>query len=147
MALKYDRLDAELFSWLRKHRRDVTTARAINALNVSCTTAKRHISRRFSQLEDRGTLVCEIQGTTRVCRVVAEPPATLAKQSRSKQAAAEPVNQNITAANADEFVASGGTIERLPAAWEDPNAFARKGSLPLGLGTHALPFYRVDALD
>ncbi|WP_199097283.1 hypothetical protein [Dyella sp. ASV21] len=146
MALKYDRLDAELFTWLRQNRRGVTTAKAINALGVKCTTAKRHVSRRFSQLEDRGVLVCDIQGTTRVCQVVTDPPATLAKQ-RVTTASAEPVNQNIPASNADEFVALGGRIERIPAAWENPSLVARKGSLPIGLGTQALPYYRVDAFE
>jgi hypothetical protein len=146
MALKYEKLDAALFSWLRKHRRGITTASAIHALKVTCPTAKRHVSRRFSQLEDRGTLVCSLDGTTRVCRVEGAMPDTLAKQ-RAHIAAIAPANQNIHAADADEFVAAGGEIQRLPSAWDNPEKNRCRGSLPMGQANNGSSYSFIDIND
>lgn len=143
--LKYEQLDADLFSWLRRQRRGITTANAVRALKVTNSTSKRHISRRFSQLEDRGTLVCEIQGTTRVCQVIGELPATLAKKKAANDPA-EPVNQQIPASDSQEFIAAGGQIERLPSRWDNPITNAPKGSQPMGEG-YALPFFGLDSID
>lgn len=145
MALKYDQLDADLFSWLRRHRRGVTTASAVRALRVTNSTSKRHISRRFSQLEDRGTLVCELQGTTRVCQVIGELPASLAKKQAGNDPA-EPVNQQIRAGDSQEFIAAGGQIERLPSRWDNPTTNAPKGSQPMG-ECYAIPFFGLDSFD
>lgn len=146
MTLKYEQLDQEFLSWLRSNRRKVTTSRVLQELKATSTMEKRHLSRRFGQLEDRGTLVCTLVGTTRVCAVVGEVPTTLAKRKASNDAVAEPVNQHILATNSEEFLARGGQIERLPAAWDDPESNAPKGTLPMGEG-YALPTYYIDAND
>ena len=146
MASKYARFDSNLFAWLRRLRdRDigVTTADAIKALGVTDKARQRHISRRFTQLEDRGVLKCTLHGTTRICTVVAEVPGSLAKRHWRSMIHADvrntlsrktaPLNQgasapSIPARNSAEFEAAGGVIERLPSHWDN----APRGSKPLG---------------
>ena len=80
MTRKYDLIDERLLQWLRENPGQATTAAAIEALAVKCTTTQRHISRRFTLLEDKGAIVCELQGTTRVCTVQPDRlPAALHK--------------------------------------------------------------------
>lgn len=144
MALKYDKLDTELFSWLRRQRWGATTAQAITALKVTHSTSRRHISRRFSQLEDRGTLLCELKGTARVCTVIGDLPETLAKTPH-KNTAPKPLNQDLLASNSEEFLAAGGVIEKLSSAWDDPEKNAPRGSAPLGESVYGLPAYCMDS--
>lgn len=125
MVLKYERLDTKLLNWLGEHLnqddQEITTALAAEMLGVSGPTIQRHISRRFSQLEGRGVLVCTLKGTTRVCRVMAQPPTTLAKkkwQARSVPQTSQPLTgSSISAENSQEFEAAGGNIERLSNGW------------------------------
>lgn len=134
MLRKYDQLDSQLFAWLRQIQgvSKATTSGAIEALSVTCSTAQRHISRRFSQLEDRGVLVCSLHGTTRICEVVKDPPETLAKERWKPKRSAEPVSTkspSIRAANSQEFEAAGGTIQRLPTYWDKPIAAKAIGAM------------------
>ncbi len=127
MARKYDQIDARLLAWLRTAPTEITTAKAIDALGITDTTTQRHLSRRFSLLEDRGALSCTLRGTTRVCTVLVDRlPEVLHKlrhrgtwQSayQESQAPTEPV-ASIPATNSEEFLAAGGVIERLPSHWD-----------------------------
>lgn len=149
MSSKYARFDSKLFAWLRRHRADntdVTTAAAITALAVTDKAKQRHISRRFTQLEDREVLDCRLAGTTRICKVVAEVPDSLGKKhwrslinaeirSRASQTARKEADAarvtpapSIRARNSEEFLAAGGQIQTLPNHWDN----TPKGSKPLG---------------
>jgi hypothetical protein len=148
MSFKYAKFDRKLFAWLRGIRATngiATTADAILALGVGKNpTLQRHVSRRFTQLEDRGVLVCTLRGTTRLCRIVAEIPDSLAKQpwragiskavsqhldaTGKRSAPVQASSCSIPAATSDEFLAKGGTIDRLPSHWDKPMT----GSKPLG---------------
>lgn len=72
MVRKYDKIDAALLTWLRTEPKEFTTTDANAFLRITNGIAKRHISRRFTLLEDRGALVCSLRGTTRVCNVLVE---------------------------------------------------------------------------
>lgn len=141
MPPKYAQIDQRFLDWLRSNRgrTDLTTAGCISDLAITCTTTQRHISRRFTFLEDRGILTCTLRGTTRICTVHPdkEIPSTMARQRwrpknnsaiRELDAAALPKSTSIVAANSDEFLAAGGKIDTIPSNWN------RKpiGSLPLG---------------
>lgn len=145
MDFKYESLDGELLTWLARKKEQITTTIAVQALRLTDSTEKRHIARRFSQLEERGALVCELQGTTRVCYVAGVLPHTF-YWKKAQAPKPEPVNQNIIASNSEEFLAAGGTIERLSAAWENRGLSVPAGSLPMGEG-YALPFFGVDSFD
>lgn len=145
MALKYEKMDKLLLRWFRQSQANLTTAHACQAVGATSPADKKHVSRRFNQLEERGTLSCYLQGTERICAVVGDLPAILHKQ-RKATAVATTINQNILAANSDEFVAAGGIIEHLPAAWDAPDKCARQGSLPLGAG-YAVHYTGVDLSD
>lgn len=134
MAGKYTQLDRRLLEWLGSHRSDVTTAGVIAGLELTEPRDIRHVSRRFTQLEDRRVLACKLHGTTRICSVLQDPPTTLAKapwrSTPIQEAKPQPV-RSVPAQDSEEFLAAGGTIERLPAAW-DRGAVLPHGSLPLG---------------
>ena len=125
---KYDKVDEALLAWLRENQEAVTTAGAIAALGISCPTTQRHISRRFTLLEDRGALTCHRQGTTRVCTVHVErlpeylyrggPNARTWRQRVRAEVASTPTSVSIPATNSEEFIAAGGQIERLPSFWD-----------------------------
>lgn len=119
---KYKKLDARVFKWLSKHRSDVTTTKVFKALRITDLVAQRHISRRFTQLEDRGVLSCTLKRTMRVCSVVKEVPKTLAKKKWAPrpQAAPPPPIQSIPANDSLEFEQAGGRIEKLPTHWDKP---------------------------
>lgn len=133
MAGKYAELDKKLFAWLATQQpEEVTTSNAIAALGLTENTEQRHVSRRFSQLEDRGVLTCRLQGTTRFCTVQKELPATLAKQ-RWRPKSSEPLSasptslvKSIPAVNSDEFLAAGGKIDKLDSAWNTPMTGSRR---------------------
>lgn len=116
---KYKELDARVFKWLKRNRTGVTTLRIFKALRITDLTVQRHISRRFSQLEDRGVLVCTLQRTLRVCTVVKDPPKTLAKKKWRHPAPPAPPapSPSIPAANSHEFEQAGGIIQRLETKW------------------------------
>lgn len=121
MSLKYEAFDQKLFNWLSNNRTNVTTALASQALGASSTTLQRHISRRFSQLEDRGVLECRLEGTTRVCSVIKELPATLAKKRwrpAPRPDTSPSPGKSIPAQDSLEFEAGGGNVERLPTYWD-----------------------------
>ena len=147
MPLKYDQLDQRFLSWLRQNDQRITTSRVIRELGITSLTEQRHISRRFTQLEDRGTLVCVLEGVCRVCRVVGQVPATLSRQKLPKPVQEALVNQNIIATTSEEFLARGGTIVRLPAAWDDPRHVIPKGSLPLGEEAQGMTLVRLKPID
>ena len=133
MANKYRQLDRQLFAWLRDHREDATTAGAVEALGATEKTQQRHISRRFTQLEDRGVLKCTLRGTTRVCVTVAEIPESLEKQRwrpgiNFKASPRSPAEKPIQAVDSSEYERLGGTIEKLPSRFDEP----MRGSQPLG---------------
>lgn len=142
MAHKYAKFDRKLFAWLRSVREvKVTTASAAEAVGAAANkTQQRHISRRFTQLEDRGVLKCTLQGTTRICEVVGDIPVSLSKQPWRKSiadAVARQLNQepksthsavSIPATTSEEFLAKGGNMEVLPSRWDTPMI----GSKPLG---------------
>lgn len=118
-----------MLCWLRDNRSNVTTARIINALNITDLPTQRHLSRRFSLLEDKGVLSCTLQGTTRICEVAKDPPDTLHKPKGRQywltivpERASEPVSPapatSISATTSEEFLAAGGRIERLPSHWD-----------------------------
>ena len=139
MIRKYDLIDERLLRWLRENPNQATTAAAIEALAVKCTTIRRHISRRFTLLEDKGALVCSLQGTTRVCTVQPERlPAALHRGGPNNQswhsririeideqtgsAATTPPSSSspsIPAADSIEYEAAGGHVERLPTNWDN----------------------------
>lgn len=139
MTRKYDLIDERLLQWLRANPGQATTAAAIEALAVKCTTTQRHISRRFTLLEDKGAIVCELQGTTRVCTVQPDRlPAALHKGGLNNRTWRERIRgdidglhgqhaqhapptsslPSIPAANSNEFEAAGGHVERLPTSWD-----------------------------
>lgn len=143
---KYDTTDQRLLSWLRDVSEEITTAHAVDALDIVDPTTQRHISRRFTLLEDRGALRCRLHGTMRICSVDPEKlPEHLHKSGpnnrtwRSRidneiaQCGAQPATDtpvpspSIPASTSEEFLAAGGTIERLPANWDHPYS-----SCPLG---------------
>lgn len=149
MARKYDRIDERLLQWLRENPEGATTAAAIEALAVECGTTQRHISRRFSLLEDKGALVCELRGTTRICAVQLERmPTALHKGGLNNKSwrnrirgdiddatgAVTPPpppssHPSIRAENSIEFEAAGGHIERLPTNWGKPAPKRQLGPL------------------
>ena len=45
MVRKYDQIDERLLQWLREHPEQATTAKAIEALEITDTTTQRHIYR------------------------------------------------------------------------------------------------------
>lgn len=138
MARKYDSIDERLLQWLRDNSEKATTAAAIEALAIKCSTTQRHISRRFTLLEDKGALVCSLQGTTRVCTVqIKRLPAALHRGGPNNQswrsrirgeideqigspATPSPPSSHpsIPAENSLEFEAAGGHVERLPSCWD-----------------------------
>lgn len=138
MTRKYDAIDERLLQWLRENPEGVTTAAAVEALAINCGTTQRHISKRFTLLEDKGALVCSLQGTTRVCTVQPErlPPALhrggpnnqswrsrirteIDEQTGSVRTPPPSSSQpSIPAENSQEFEAAGGHVERLPSYWD-----------------------------
>lgn len=130
MAPKYAHVDAALLTWLSNNREGVTTAGAVTALAITDPTTQRHVSRRFTQLEDRGVLRCTLDGTTRVCSVEKDPPETLARKrwSQPHPGAPVPPGASIPAADSAAYEAAGGIIERLPSLFDRP----ARGSQPLG---------------
>jgi hypothetical protein len=130
MARKYQKFDKKLFAWLHENRSEVTTASAIQALGISCSTTQRHVSRRFTQLEDRGIIKCTLRGTTRVCEVLQDLPADFAARRWNPTAtdrfqnqtapSMSPTTAAIPASNSEEFEAAGGKIERLGTNWDRP---------------------------
>ena len=132
MASKYRKLDQKLFAWLRDNRKNATTAGAMKALGITSKLEQRHISRRFTQLEDRSVLRCSLRGTTRVCAVVAEIPASLEKKrwrpGANLKAPPPSAGKPIPAATSEEFLRQGGIIEKLPSRFDEPI----RGSQPLG---------------
>ena len=150
MARKYDRIDERLLQWLRENPEGATTAAAIEALAVECGTTQRHISRRFSLLEDKGALVCKLHGTTRICSVQLERMPTALhkgglnnKSWRTRMRAEIDDAQGVVAApalppssspsiradNSIEFEAAGGHVERLPTSWDKPAPKRQLGPL------------------
>lgn len=118
---KYADLDKRVFKWLKKHREGVTTTRIYKALRITDLVAQRHISRRFTQLENKGVLVCKLQRTMRVCVVVEDPPKTLSKKRWKPQPPPVPIPlPSIPANDSTEFEMAGGKIERLPTHWDKP---------------------------
>lgn len=119
---KYAKLDTRVFKWLSKHRTDLTTARVYKALRITDPVEQRHISRRFTQLEDRGVLVCSLRRTERICKVKKEVPKTLAKKRWAPKPPPQPPQQiqSIPAENSYQFEMAGGRIERLATHWDKP---------------------------
>lgn len=121
MSSKYARLDEKLFAWLEEMESGITTSGAFAALSADTEAVRRHIARRISQLQAKKILDCEIQGTARVCTLVKPLPTTLAKERWAQRRTPKVMPRHYTpipAANSEEFVANGGIIERLPAAWD-----------------------------
>lgn len=117
---KYAELDARVFRWLSAHRTDVSTAAVFKALRVTDPVQQRHIQRRFTQLEYKGVLICTLRRTERICRVVSDPPTTLARKKWAPKPAPAPIVSNIPsipAENSTEFEQAGGIIERLQTSW------------------------------
>lgn len=134
MRCKYQKLDNQLLSWLHDNRENITTASVALALGISCPTTERHISRRFTHLEDRGVLQCKLQGTMRICSVVKDPPESLAKErwrpKHNEPAKSQDPGQNFIKANdSTSFEAAGGIIERLPSTWDNPAPQRRIGAM------------------
>ena len=124
MSRKYAQLDKQLFAWLEETRDGITTRAAYEALGATENAVQRHINRRISQLRAKNILSCTTRGTARVCTLIQPLPETLAKPRwipgtapRRKKPARKKYT-SIPATNSEEFVANGGTIERLPAAWD-----------------------------
>jgi hypothetical protein len=147
VARKYDAIDERLLQWLRSQPPEVTTAAAFKALEITDETTRRHVSRRFSLLEDKGAISCQLFGATRICTVSFEQlPDALHKggpnnrtwRNRirtsiedSTKCAQRPSSSgshpSIPANNSSEFEAAGGQVERLPSRWDQ-----RGGVCPLG---------------
>lgn len=130
---KYAKLDKRVFAWLKKHRTGISTARLYKALRITDVVTQRHISRRFTQLEDKGVLVCKLQRTMRVCVLVEDPPKTLSKKRWKPQPpppAPKPA-PSIPAENSLEFEMAGGKIERLPTHWDKPRPQTPLGTFTL----------------
>lgn len=136
---KYDKIDQELLAWLRTNPKDFTTNQAAEILGVSCLTTHRHISRRFSLLEDRQLLRCTLYGTKRICNVPdptalpdvlhkGGPNAQLWRQAIIADAVASlpsapakaQTSRSFPGTTSEDFVAAGGVIEKLPAHWDHP---------------------------
>lgn len=121
---KYAAFDKRLFAWLADNREEVTTSQVNEALGADSVTLQRHVSRRFTQLEDRGILSCRLEGTTRICTVQKDLPDTLAKKRWRPGPGPDPViptpvpHRSIEATTSDEFIAAGGVIDKLPCAWD-----------------------------
>ena len=124
MPPKYEQVDAQLLAWLDSNRAGATTSLAIQALCITDPTTQRHVSRRFTQLEDKGVLKCRLQGTTRVCSVERNPPTTLARKRWQQAAQAAPApsagHSSIPADTSHQFEAAGGRIEKLASPWDKP---------------------------
>ena len=149
MTRKYDAIDERLIQWLRANPDKATTAAAIEALAVKCTTTQRHISRRFTLLEDKGALTCELQGTTRVCTVQPDRlPLAMHKGGLNNRTWRERIRGEISdlnhaphpsvpssslpsipASDSLEYEAAGGHIERLPNSWDTPAPKRQLGPL------------------
>lgn len=130
-ARKYEEFDGRLFAWLHCNRTDVTTSLAIQALGSTGATLERHVSRRFTQLEDRGILKCTLKGTTRVCSVESDPPLTLASKPwrTPKPVDAPRLPCSIPANDSNQFELAGGTIEKVESHWDKPLAAKAIGAL------------------
>lgn len=118
MAQKYAAFDQKLLGWLAANQKDVTTSQVNQALQADTTTLQRHVSRRFSQLEDRGVLVCRLEGTTRICQVVLPLPDNFNKKTPIRIIEPPLPAVSIPAENSSEFEAAGGKIQRLPSTWD-----------------------------
>lgn len=137
MSQKYAAFDQKLFAWLAENRTDVTTSLVNQELEADSTTLQRHVSRRFTQLEDRGVLKCRLEGTTRVCSVEKDLPTTLAKQRwrpgpglDSSLPPATP-HVSIPARNSLEFEAAGGHVQRLTTHWDQKPSCNATGMLSI----------------
>lgn len=146
MTRKYDLIDEQLLQWLRENPQGATTSAIFKALNITCTTAQRHISRRVTNLSDRGILTCVMQGASRVCEVnVSQLPKVLHKGGPNNKtwrsrisgdtqdtnptttAPSSAQTASIPADNSLEFEAAGGIIQRLPCVWERPHSRRQMG--------------------
>jgi hypothetical protein len=131
MAGKYRQIDRKLLMWLDHNRVGVTTAKVFDALKIQDETTRRHISRRFTQLEDKGNLVCSLQGTTRICAVSGVLPASMSKHKKwtfGAQNKPQQPGKAIPGTTSDDFIQAGGEIEKLPSCFDKIG----KGSQPLG---------------
>ncbi len=132
---KYEKLDTRVFRWLGKHLKDLTTVRVFKALHITNPVEQRHVSRRFTQLEDKGILVCKLNRTMRVC-VVAKGktlPKTLTKKRWAPRPAPTIVVtiQSIPAEDSNQFELAGGKIERLGTRWNNSCSQIPTGSSSL----------------
>lgn len=123
---KYAKLDTRILRWLGRHRENVSTAQLFKALRIISSIEQRHISRRFTQLEDKGILRCSLKRTERFCKVIKDPPKTLNK----KRWVAHPPPKvvitlhikSIPANNSEEFKLAGGRIEIIKSNWNIPHS-------------------------
>lgn len=137
---KYEQLDQQLFAWLRDNQGVFTTAMAIQALYVESTppppTIVRHISQRFTQLENKRILQCTLFGTQRMCTLVGELPDTLTKARwkppTSNTTPVVTATQSIPATTTEEFLAAGGVIQELPCQIGEPGGTNPIGQFTLG---------------
>lgn len=132
---KHQKLDEALLDWMNETQEGLTTNLALDALNIDNSVIRRHISKRFSLLEERGYLKCTRYGSVRTCRVVKPLPEVLSARVVSKYLqspcrTARPVHtgKSIPAADSEEFIRNGGVIEVIPTSWDHPI----QGSIPMG---------------
>ena len=159
---KYDQIDEDLLNWLRANPSNATTGAVIEALKITCGTTQRHISRRFTLLEDRQLIECTLRGTTRVCTVPVpeDLPEYLhkggsnnttwrsktsrdisdRKRGRPVKTIHQPPAPSVQAETSEEFLAAGGVIEKLPSHWNEH----KTTKLPLGPQTFFDQFNDLD---
>ena len=137
MSIKHLALDRKLFNWIRENRTELSVSSAQTQLKVHDKAERRHICRRFAQLQARGLLrrtrehpwpqydVCgEIPFTTR--------DAAWKKFTHVRSAPAPvviPDAPSIEASNSEEFLARGGQKHVLP-----PLQHLPRRSVPTGSG-------------
>lgn len=124
LMAKYAELDKRVLRWLGRHREDISTAKIIKALKITDSVEKRHISRRFTQLEDKGVLICSLKRTERFCKVIKDPPKTMDKKRWTPNPSPKVVYflniKSIPANNSDDFLLAGGQIEKIESRWNIP---------------------------
>lgn len=142
MTHKYKSFDKKLFAAMNSQQKEITTQSLATALDVlKSKTHQRHITRRLSQLEQRGVISCRTHGMTRICEVTGELPEFFAKRQVWRNSIHSEVQQDmrnaeakaaeikpIKASTSEEFLAAGGVINVLPTQWDNPT----NGSMPLG---------------
>ncbi len=137
MSIKHLALDRKLFNWIRENRTGLSVSGAQTQLKIRDKAERRHICRRFSQLQARGLLRLIQEHPWPEYEVRGEIPRTTSdaawKKFTQARLTSTPViitdAPSIEATNSEEFLARGGKLHILPPLQDLP-----RRSVPTGSG-------------